>query len=181
MNARTQLHSGRTTAMVTLYDTTLRDGTQREGMSLSVEDKLRIAMRLDDLGVHYIAGGFPGSNPKDLEFFERARGLRLANATITAFGSTRRKDVAPEDDLGLQALLSAGTSVVCIFGKAWDLHVTETLGATLGENLQMVADSVAYLKSQGKEVFFDAEHFFDGYTANPDYALSVCRTAAGAG
>jgi len=168
-------------SQVTLYDTTLRDGTQREGMSLSVEDKLRIAMRLDDLGVHYIEGGFPGSNPKDLEFFERARGLKLAHATITAFGSTRRKDVAPAEDLGLQALLDAGTSVVCIFGKAWDLHVTETLGATLEENLQMVADSVAYLKAQGRRVFFDAEHFFDGYAANPDYALAVCRTAAGAG
>jgi 2-isopropylmalate synthase len=175
------MYSGRTTTMVTLYDTTLRDGTQREGMSLSVEDKLRIAMRLDDLGVHYVEGGFPGSNPKDLEFFERARGLKLTNATITAFGSTRRKDTAPADDLGLQALLDAGTSVVCIFGKAWDLHVTETLGATLEENLQMVADSVAYLKAQGKTVFFDAEHFFDGYKANSDYALSVCRTAAGAG
>jgi len=167
--------------VVTLYDTTLRDGTQREGMSLSVEDKLRIAMRLDDLGVRFIEGGFPGSNPKDLEFFERARSLTLANATITAFGSTRRKDVAPEADLGLQALLDAGTSAACIFGKAWDLHVTEALGATLDENLRMVADSVAYLKAQGKAVFFDAEHFFDGYKANAGYALAVCGAAAESG
>jgi 2-isopropylmalate synthase len=167
--------------MITLYDTTLRDGTQREGMSLSVDDKLRIAMRLDDLGIHYIEGGFAGSNPKDVEFFERARGLSLANATITAFGATCRKGVAPEDDEGLAALLETGCSALCIFGKAWDLHVTETLQTTLEENVRMVRESVAYLKAAGRTVFFDAEHFFDGYAHNAGYALEVCRAAAEAG
>ncbi len=166
---------------VTLYDTTLRDGTQREGLSLSVEDKLRIASKLDALGVHYIEGGFPGSNPKDIEFFERARDLSLATATITAFGSTRRKDIAPEDDEGLRALLDTGCSALCIFGKAWDIHVTETLQTTLDENLAMVRDSVAFLKAAGRTVFFDAEHFFDGYKANAGYALEVCRVAHEAG
>ncbi|MDZ4168513.1 MAG: citramalate synthase [Coriobacteriia bacterium] len=169
------------TPMVTLYDTTLRDGTQREGMSLSAEDKLRIAAKLDVLGVHYIEGGFPGSNPKDIEFFERARDLKLENAVITAFGSTRRKDIAPEADEGLAALLETGCAGLCIFGKAWDVHVTETLKTTLEENLAMVRDSVAYLKAAGRTVFFDAEHFFDGYKANPGYALEVCRTAHEAG
>jgi 2-isopropylmalate synthase len=167
--------------MVTLYDTTLRDGTQREGMSLSVDDKLRIAMRLDDLGIRYIEGGFPGSNPKDIEFFERAKGLKLANATISAFGATCRKGVAAEDDEGLKALLDTGCEALCIFGKAWDLHVTETLQATLEENVRMVRDSVAHLKAAGRTVFFDAEHFFDGYAHNAGYALEVCRAAADAG
>ena len=167
--------------MVTLYDTTLRDGTQREGMSLSVDDKLRIAMRLDDLGIHYIEGGFPGSNPKDHEFFERARELRLENATITAFGTTCRKGGDAATDGGLRALLETGCSALCIFGKAWDVHVTDTLHATLDENLRMVRDSVAFLVAEGRTVFFDAEHFFDGYAANPAYATDVCRTAAEAG
>ena len=167
--------------MVTLYDTTLRDGTQREGMSLSVDDKLRIAARLDDLGVHYIEGGFPGSNPKDIEFFERAKSLKLTTAVITAFGTTCRKGVAAAEDDGLRALLDTECAALCIFGKSWDLHVTEALGATLDENLRMVRDSVAHLKAAGRTVFFDAEHFFDGYTANAAYALDVCRTAAGAG
>ena len=167
--------------MVTLYDTTLRDGTQREGLSLSVDDKLRIAARLDDLGVHYIEGGFPGSNPKDIEFFERARGLELETAVITAFGATCRKGVAAADDDGLRALIETGCKALCIFGKAWDLHVTETLKATLEENVRMVRDSVAHLKAAGRTVFFDAEHFFDGYVANPAYALEVCRAAADAG
>ena len=167
--------------MVTLYDTTLRDGTQREGLSLSVDDKLRIASRLDDLGVHYIEGGFPGSNPKDIEFFERARDLHLETAVITAFGATCRKGVPAAEDEGLRALLDTGCSALCIFGKAWDLHVTETLHATLEENVRMVSDSVAHLKAAGRTVFFDAEHFFDGYAANPAYALTVCRAAAEAG
>ncbi|MDZ4654826.1 MAG: citramalate synthase [Coriobacteriia bacterium] len=167
--------------VITLYDTTLRDGTQREGLSLSAEDKLRIAMRLDDLGIDYIEGGFPGSNPKDSEFFERAKSLRLEHAKITAFGATRRKGIAAEDDEGLCALLETGCETLCIFGKAWTLHVTETLQATVEENLAMVADSVRYLKAQGRTVFFDAEHFFDGYKADADYALEVCRTAADAG
>ncbi len=167
--------------MVTLYDTTLRDGTQREGMSLSVDDKLRIAARLDDLGVHYIEGGFPGSNPKDMEFFERAASLELAAATITAFGTTCRKGVPAAGDEGLRALLDTGCAALCIFGKAWDLHVTEALNATLEENVRMVRDSVAHLKSAGRTVFFDAEHFFDGYAANAAYALEVCRAATEAG
>ncbi|MHB8760942.1 MAG: citramalate synthase [Coriobacteriia bacterium] len=167
--------------MVTLYDTTLRDGTQREGMSLSVDDKLRIATRLDDLGVHYIEGGFPGSNPKDIEFFARARELPLSSAVITAFGTTCRKGVPAAQDEGLAALLDTGCTAVCIFGKAWDLHVTQALHATLEENLRMVRESVAYLKDAGRSVFFDAEHFFDGYRAHPAYALAVCRAAAEGG
>lgn len=167
--------------MITLYDTTLRDGTQREGLSLSVEDKLRIAQRLDLLGIHYVEGGFPGSNPKDIEFFERAGELELVNAEISAFGMTCNKNVAPEDDPGLQALLGTGCEALCIFGKAWDIHVTETLRATLEENVRIVHESIAFLKSQGRKVFFDAEHFFDGYHHNAGYALEVVRAAADAG
>jgi len=167
--------------VVTLYDTTLRDGTQREGMSLSVEDKLRIAAKLDLLGVHYIEGGFPGSNPKDIEFFERVRDLRLEQAVISAFGSTRRKDLAVDDDPGLAALIDTGCQALCIVGKCWDLQVTETIGATLDEGIEMARDSVAYLKSHGRTVFFDAEHFFDGYNSNADYAVAVCAAAAEAG
>jgi 2-isopropylmalate synthase len=167
--------------MVTLYDTTLRDGTQREGLSLSVEDKIRVAQRLDALGIHYIEGGFPGSNPKDIEFFERARDLKLERAVITAFGATCRKDVPADQDPGLAALLETGCSALCIFGKAWDIHVTETLQTTLEENVRMVRDSVAHLKAAGRTVFFDAEHFFDGYAHNAGYAIEVCQAAAGAG
>lgn len=167
--------------MVTLYDTTLRDGTQREGLSLSAEDKVRIALRLDALGVHYIEGGFPGSNPKDIEFFERARDLKLENAVISAFGTTCRKDTPAADDAGLAALLDTGCAALCIFGKAWDVHVTETLQTSLEENVRMVRDSVAYLKAAGRTVFFDAEHFFDGYAHNAGYAIEVCQAAAAAG
>jgi 2-isopropylmalate synthase len=167
--------------VVTLYDTTLRDGTQRENLSLSVEDKLRVCQRLDDLGIHYVEGGWPGANPKDTEFFERARDLELTTAVISAFGSTRRKDTPVEDDAQVKALLETGTKAVCVFGKAWDLHVTETLHATLEENLAMVSDTVRYLKEQGRTVFFDAEHFFDGYSHNAGYAIEVCRAAASAG
>jgi 2-isopropylmalate synthase len=166
---------------VTLYDTTLRDGTQREGLSLSVDDKLRIAAKLDLLGIAYIEGGFPGSNPKDVEFFERARDLKLENAVISAFGSTRRKDMSAEEDPGLAALLDTGCAALCIFGKTWDVHVTETLQTSLEENVAMVRDTVAHLKAAGRTVFFDAEHFFDGYKANPSYALEVCRAAQDAG
>ncbi len=167
--------------MITLYDTTLRDGTQREGLSLSVEDKLRIVARLDDLGVHYVEGGFAGSNPKDAEFFERACGLDLKTATVSAFGSTRRKDTNAEDDPGLAALLATNCTALCIVGKAWDIHVTEALNASLEENVSMARDSVGFLKAAGRTVFFDAEHFFDGYAANPDYAVEVCAAAAEAG
>lgn len=167
--------------MITLYDTTLRDGTQREGLSLSVEDKLRIVARLDDLGVHFIEGGFPASNPKDTEFFEAVRGAELKTAVVSAFGSTCRAGVAPAEDAGIAALLDTGCKALCIVGKAWDLHVTETLRTSLEENLRMVRESVAYLKTQGRSVFFDAEHFFDGYARNAEYAVAVCREAAEAG
>ncbi len=167
--------------MVTLYDTTLRDGAQREGLSLSVEDKLRVAAKLDLLGVRYIEGGFPGSNPKDSEFFERIDELELEQAVITAFGPTCRKDTPAEDDIGLDAMVATGCKALCVFGKAWDLHVTDTLQTTLEENVRMVRDSVAYLKGQVDTVFFDAEHVFDGYKANRDYALDVVRAAADAG
>jgi len=167
--------------MVTLYDTTLRDGTQREGLSLSAKDKVSVALKLDALGVHYIEGGFPGSNPKDIEFFERAKTLKLENAVISAFGSTCRKDTPAEEDSGLAALLETGCAALCIFGKAWDIHVTETLQTTLEENVRMVRDSVAFLKAAGRTVFFDAEHFFDGYAHNAGYAIEVCRAAAEAG
>lgn len=166
---------------VTLYDTTLRDGTQREGMSLSVEDKLRIVARLDQLGVHYVEGGFPGSNPKDVEFFERVGELKLEYAVVSAFGSTCRKDTPASEDAGLQALLDTGCAAICIFGKAWDVHVTETLQTSLAENVRMVRDSVAHLKAAGRTVFFDAEHFFDGFKDNTAYAIEVCRAAAEAG
>ncbi|TLM76849.1 MAG: citramalate synthase, partial [Actinobacteria bacterium] len=167
--------------MVTLYDTTLRDGTQRENLSLSVDDKLRIVARLDDLGIHYVEGGFPASNPKDAEFFARVKGLKLATAVVSAFGSTCRKGTAATDDEGLAALLDTGCQALCIVGKAWDIHVTEALQTTLEENLRMVRESVAYLKEQGRTVFLDAEHFFDGYKANAGYAIEVCQAACDAG
>jgi 2-isopropylmalate synthase len=160
-----------------LYDTTLRDGTQREGISLSVEDKLKIARRLDDFGMHYIEGGWPGSNPKDAAFFERARHLELKNAKIAAFGMTLKKGSRPEEDANLQALLDADTPVVTLVGKSWDLHVRDVLEASMDENLAMIGKSVAYMKAHGKEVVYDAEHFFDGYKANPEYALKTLQAA----
>ncbi len=163
---------------VKIYDTTLRDGTQSEGISLSVNDKLKIARRLDEFGVHYIEGGWPGSNPKDAEFFERVRRLNLQQAKIAAFGSTRRKHTRPEEDANLRALVEAQTPVVTLVGKTWDLHVFDVLETTLEENLAMIGESVAYIKGLGKEVIYDAEHFFDGYKANPDYALQTLRAAA---
>ena len=166
---------------VLLYDTTLRDGTQREGISLSVDDKLKIARRLDEFGVHYIEGGWPGSNPKDAAFFERVARLKLKNAKLTAFGATTRKATRPEDDANIQALLKANTPVVTLVGKSWDLHVTDILEATLEENLEMIGQSVAYFKARDKEVVYDAEHFFDGYKANPDYAVATLRAAADSG
>ena len=166
---------------IELYDTTLRDGTQREGISLSAEDKVKIAQRLDRLGVSYVEGGWPGSNPKDMAFFQLASALRLEQAMVTAFGSTRRAGVAVEEDANLQALVAAGTRAVAVFGKSWDLHVEMVLRATQEENLRMIADSVRYLKSLGRAVIFDAEHFFDGYRANPVYALHTLAAAAEAG
>jgi 2-isopropylmalate synthase len=166
---------------IQLYDTTLRDGTQREGISLSVDDKLKIAARLDAFGMDYIEGGWPGSNPKDVEFFRRAPSLGLSRARLAAFGSTRRKNTRPADDANIQALLAAGPPVVTLVGKSWELHVRDVLETTPDENLAMIADSVAYCKSQGKEVIYDAEHFFDGYRANPDYALQTLEAAARGG
>ena len=166
---------------VFVYDTTLRDGTQREGISLSLNDKLKIAQRLDEFGVHYIEGGWPGSNPKDAEFFRAVKEMSWRQAKITAFGSTRRKDTAPDDDPNIQALLEAETPVVTVVGKSWDLHVHDVLETNPEENLAMIADSVAYLKAQGKEVIYDAEHFFDGYAANPEYALMTVQVAAESG
>jgi 2-isopropylmalate synthase len=163
---------------VILYDTTLRDGTQGEGVSLSCDDKLRIARRLDEFGMHYIEGGWPGSNPKDIEFFQRAqKELSLKRAKIAAFGSTCRADVDPGEDGQVQLLIEANTPVVTIFGKTWDLHVTEVLRTTLDENLRMIRETVRYLKQCGKEVVYDAEHFFDGYRANPEYALATLKAA----
>ena len=166
---------------VELYDTTLRDGVQREGTSFSVVDKLNIAQKLDELGIHYIEGGMPGSNPKDIEFFERAKSLSLAHSVLVAFGSTRRPKAKAEDDENLSALTSAGVKVVAIVGKSSDLQVTQVLETTLEENLKMIADSISFLKSKGLTVFFDAEHFFDGYKSNPDYSRRCLTVAAEAG
>jgi 2-isopropylmalate synthase len=166
---------------IQLYDTTLRDGTQREGLSLSLDDKLKITRVLDRLGVDYIEGGWPGSNPKDISFFERAKRLHLNYATVTAFGSTRRADTPVADDPQIRALLTADTRAVAVFGKSWDLHVRQVLQTTRDENLRMIADSVSYLCEHGREVIFDAEHFFDGYAADPEYAMQTLRAAAAAG
>ena len=161
-----------------IYDTTLRDGAQQEGISLTVSDKLRVAGLLDELGVAYIEGGWPGANPKESEFFERARSeLNLRTASLTAFSSTRRPGGKVEGDPQMRGLLAAETEVVCIVGKAWDYHVTEALRTSLEEGAAMAAESVAYLVRRGRRVFFDAEHFFDGYASNPDFALAVLRAA----
>lgn len=166
---------------VTLYDTTLRDGSQRAGITYSVEDKLRIARRLDSLGMAYIEGGWPGSNPKDAQFFAELASAPLRQAKAVAFSSTCRAGVKPEADSTLALLVAAGTPVVTIFGKSWDFHVTQGLGTTLEENLRMIRDSVAWLKANGREVIYDAEHFFDGYRANPAYAMATLRAAFAAG
>ncbi len=170
-----------TVVAVEVFDTTLRDGTQREGISLSCADKIRIAEHLDSLGVGCIEGGWPGSNPKDVEFFERARELEWTQAKIVAFGSTCRAGVPAEEDAGLTLQLDAGTEVVCLFGKSWTLHVTEVLRCGLEENLRMVRESVARLHTAGRRVIYDAEHFFDGYRADPVYAVETLRAAAEGG
>ncbi len=164
-----------------LYDTTLRDGAQREGISLSVDDKLKIVKRLDEFGLRYIEGGWPGSNPKDAVFFERVRSLPLCQAKIAAFGMTLKKNTTPEEDENIQALYNAGTPVVTLVGKSWDLHVHEVLETSLEGNLSLIQQSVAYFKEREKEVIYDAEHFFDGYKANPGYALETLQAAASAG
>ena len=166
---------------VKLFDTTLRDGAQTEGISFSLEDKLKIVGLLDELGVHYIEGGWPGSNPKDIEFFKAVKNVKLKNARMVAFSSTRRAGLKIEDDQNIAALLAAGTPVVCIFGKCWDFHVKDALKTTLEENLAMVRDTVSFSKKAGREVIFDAEHFFDGYKANPSYALQALKAAEEAG
>ena len=168
---------------IAIYDTTLRDGSQGEGVNFSLQDKLLITGRLDELGVDFIEGGYPLSNPKDAAYFREVRDLDLRHAKVAAFGMTRRRDVAPEDDIGMKALVAAGTPAVTVVGKSWDLHATEILGVPLAENLRMIADSVGFLAAapHAPEVIYDAEHFFDGYRHNPDYALSTIRAAADAG
>jgi len=164
-------------SFIQIYDTTLRDGTQSEGFTLSGYDKIRVARRLDDLGVAFIEGGWPGSNPKDAEFFERARDLEWNTALIAAFGSTCRAKGGPEDDANLQALLDAQTPVCTLFGKTWNLHVTDVLLTTLEDNLRIIEQSVAYLRAAGRRVIYDAEHFFDGYRADPQYAIETLNAA----
>ncbi len=166
---------------VTLYDTTLRDGTQGENITLSLADKLRIARMLDEYGMPYIEGGWPGSNPKDIEFFAAARTMRWETARLAAFGSTRHRSNAPADDPNLRELVAAETPVVTIFGKSWLLHVTEVLGATPQQNLDMIADSIGFVADRGREAVYDAEHFFDGYRADREYALATLRAARQAG
>jgi 2-isopropylmalate synthase len=166
---------------ILLYDTTLRDGAQKEGISFSVADRLEIACKLDELGIHYIEGGWPGSNPRDFEFFQRARTLDLKNAKITVFGSTRRQGINCEDDTNLAAILDSGAKIATLVGKASDRQVTQVLETTLDENLAMIADSIRYLKSKGLEVFYDAEHFFDGMKSNKEYSLQCLKVAADAG
>lgn len=166
---------------ILIYDTTLRDGTQGEQVTFSAEEKLRIAKRLDDVHFHYIEGGWPGSNPKDMRFFEMAKAVKFKNVKLTAFGSTRKPNIRPENCPNLKALIKAETPAVAIFGKTWDLHVTDILKISLEENLAMIRDSISYLKSTGKEVLFDSEHFFDGYKQNPRYAVRVVKTALKSG
>ncbi|MFB3786751.1 MAG: citramalate synthase [bacterium] len=166
---------------IEIFDTTLRDGTQGEGVNLSVEDKLRIAKRMDDFGIDFIEGGWPGSNPKDIAFFQRVKELNLRHARVTAFGSTRHAKNPADKDPNLRELLEADTPVVTIFGKSWDFHVVNALRIPLEENLTLISDSIRYLVEHGREVIYDAEHFFDGYKNNPAYALQTIQTASQAG
>ena len=166
---------------VELYDTTLRDGSQMEGISFSLEDKLKITEKLDEFGMDYVEGGWPGSNPKDIEYFKAVEELSLENVKIAAFGSTRRPRLRPEEDPNLNALVDSGAEIATIFGKSWDLHVRDALRTSLENNLQMIADSIEYLREHGMRVFYDAEHFFDGLRANEDYALQTVKTAEEAG
>lgn len=165
------------TRKIAIFDSTLRDGAQAEGISFSVEDKLKIVKTLDELGVAYVEAGNPGSNPKDLEFFERVKKINLNNVRLAAFGSTRRRNISVEDDNNVKSLLKAETPVVVIFGKSWDFHVTDIIKTSLEENLAMIKDTLKFFKEKGKEVIFDAEHFFDGYKANPKYAMEALSAA----
>lgn len=166
---------------VKLYDTTLRDGSQSEDITFSLEDKIRITEKLDELGVHYVEGGWPASNPKDLNYFKAVKRLSLKRAKVVAFGSTCRKGFHPSQDENIIKLLEAGTEVVTIFGKSWDIHPLVALEVSLEENLELIRKSVAYLKEKGKEVIYDAEHFFDGFKSNPDYAMATIKAAEEAG
>ena len=164
-----------------IYDTTLRDGAQAEDVSFSVEDKLRVAQQLDALGVHFIEGGWPGANPKDIEFFRKIKTVPLRNATVVAFGSTRKASNSVRKDKNLQALVDSGTPTITLFGKSWSFQVTDALGIALAKNLELIEDSIHYLRSKNRRVFYDAEHFFDGYKANPEYALQTIRRAIAGG
>jgi len=166
---------------VKIYDTTLRDGSQAEDIAFSLEDKVRIARKLDELGIHYIEGGYPGSNPKDLQFFQEIRSVTLSQAKIVAFGSTCRAGTPPEKDRPMQSLIEAGTETVTLFGKSWDIHPLEALNITLDQNLEIIHQSIRFLKDRVSEVIFDAEHFFDGFKNNPSYALLTLKTAQEAG
>jgi 2-isopropylmalate synthase len=166
---------------IQIYDTTLRDGSQGEGINFSLQDKLLITQRLDELGVDFIEGGYPLSNPKDFEYFQEVRKLSLRHARVAAFGMTRRKNVRPDSDTCLKALIDSQADLITLVGKTWDLHVREVLGTTLEENLSMIGDSVGYCKSQSRDVIYDAEHFFDGFRHNPEYALQTLRAARDAG
>jgi len=171
----------RTERKIEIYDTTLRDGAQTEDVSFSVEDKLRITEKLDELGIHYIEGGWPGSNPKDVEYFKKVKKLPLDNARIVAFGSTHRPKHRVEDDANIKALLNSKTGAVCIVGKTWDFHVREALRITLEENIEIIHNSISYLKRHTDKVFFDAEHFFDGYRDNPEFSMKCLIAARDAG
>lgn len=166
---------------VKIFDSTLRDGAQAEGISFLVGDKIKIAKALDELGIDFIEAGNPGSNQKDMEFFDVAKSLTFKHSKLVAFGSTRRCNIDAKDDSNLKALLDANTEYVCIFGKSWDFHVTQIIGTTLEENLRMIKDTIEFLISNGKKVFFDAEHFFDGYKANKEYAIKTLKVAEEAG
>jgi 2-isopropylmalate synthase len=166
---------------ILLYDTTLRDGTQGENINFSADEKIKIALRLDDIGIHYIEGGWPGSNPRDMQFFDLARRVDFKQARLAAFGSTRRPGIGPDEDPNLTALLDSKTPTVTIFGKSWDLHVEEVMNNSLDENLAMISDSIKFLKSYEREVIYDAEHFFDGYKNNREYAIQTLSAAAEAG
>lgn len=166
---------------IEIYDTTLRDGSQGEGISFSVQDKILIARKIDELGFDYIEGGWPGANPKDIAFFDEIKKVKLKTSQVVAFGSTRKAHTKASEDENLKGLLAAETKAITIFGKSWDMHVREVFKTDLEENIRMIHDSVKYLKSKGKKVIYDAEHFFDGYAANPQYALKTLETALGAG
>lgn len=166
---------------VEIYDTTLRDGAQGESVAFTIKDKIRIAEKLDEFGIDFIEGGWPGSNPKDISFFEKVKNRKFINVKIVAFGSTRRKNVSADNDPFLRKLLESGVEYITIFGKSWDLHVKEVLRISPSENLDIIEDSIRFLKKEGRRVFFDAEHFFDGYKKNPDYALKTLAAAESAG